>query len=117
MAAREMALAAYRHVLRSARIAFEGDSIRLTAARSAAREGFEGNKTLPPGGEAALSGIQHAEGVAQILRENVVQGKATDSDGSKYKLRIHQETELGDNETLMGGTGLNSNVTGKCGQL
>lgn len=52
------------------------------AARSAAREGFETNRSLPA--PAAAESIEHAEGVAKILRENLVQGQATDGEGTKY---------------------------------
>jgi len=113
-ATREMALSAYRQLLRSTRLAFEGDIPRLLAARSAAREIFEANRGLSRNDTEAVKQIQHAEGVAQVLRENVVQGKAVDSDTSRYKLRIHEHTERGDNESLkMEG----STITGKCGQL
>ena len=41
--------------------------------------------------------IEHAQGVAQILRENVVQGRNTG--GDTYKLNIHEHTQRSDNAT------------------
>ncbi|KAF1982299.1 hypothetical protein K402DRAFT_438651 [Aulographum hederae CBS 113979] len=95
-----MALPAYRHLLRSARIAFQGDTIRLSAALSQARAGFEMNRNLPSSSPEAAQQITHAEDVARILRENLVQGQAMDEAGDRYKLNIHEHTERGDNETI-----------------
>jgi len=105
-----MALAAYRHLLRSVHLAFKGtpstifprlqqlcasrshtnttnspgDSLRLPAALGAAREGFEANRHLSAHSKEASNQIAHAEDVAKILRENVVQGQALDEGGSRY---------------------------------
>lgn len=49
------------------------------AARRAARDGFEQNKALE--GKDLTQGIQHAEDVAKILKENVVQGRPDASTG------------------------------------
>ncbi|KAF1812805.1 hypothetical protein P152DRAFT_395925 [Eremomyces bilateralis CBS 781.70] len=95
-----MALAAYRHLLRAARIAFEGDAYRLTAARKAARDGFESSRALKPDSEEAVNNIVHAEAVSKFLMENLVQGKAMDGEAERYKLRIHERTERGDNESI-----------------
>jgi len=94
-----MALAAYRHLLRATRIAFEGDHHLLHAARSQAREGFDKARSLDTGSEEAVKSIGHAEGVADVLKHNVVQGKQL---GAKedFKLRIHEHTERGDNDTI-----------------
>ncbi|KAF2745466.1 hypothetical protein M011DRAFT_478978 [Sporormia fimetaria CBS 119925] len=104
-----MALNAYRHLLRSTRIAFQGDIPTLTAARYRAREAFEANRALAPGSEELTKQITHAEEVAKFVRENLVQGVATGDDS--FKLRIHEHTERGDNEdikkakgTTLGGT-------------
>lgn len=76
-----MALAAYRHLLRATRIAFQGDYPLLHAARTQARAGFENLSSLDPSSEEASKGIAHAEGVAEVLRHNVVQGvRQGDSD-------------------------------------
>ncbi|KAI1744769.1 hypothetical protein F4680DRAFT_235063 [Xylaria scruposa] len=88
---------AYRNLLRAARLAFHGDSTMLTAARSSIREGFRANAALEPSSPEFPAAVKHADEVATILRQNVVQGK---KDGDRYKLRIHEETERGDNDTI-----------------
>ncbi|KAF2026181.1 mitochondrial zinc maintenance protein 1, mitochondrial [Setomelanomma holmii] len=96
---REMALVAYRNLLRSARIAFQGDMNTLFAARAEVRRNFESNRNLTVGSEEFSKQITHAEKVAKFLRENVVQGQAADNEGN-YKLRIHEHIERGDNEDI-----------------
>jgi complex III assembly factor LYRM7 len=112
-----MALAAYRHILRSARIAFQGttsdprtkqieaniltspgDPTRLTAAKAAARSGFLSNRSLTDQKEIEDS-IQHARDVGTILQQNVVQGQYNEAK-ERYKLKIHEKIERGDNETI-----------------
>jgi len=97
-----MALAAYRHVLRATRIAFNGDARLLLSARHQARSSFAVNSALLPSSPEATSQIAHAEDVATILRQNVVQGQKVGGGGpgEKYQLRIHEETERGDNESI-----------------
>ncbi|CBX91078.1 hypothetical protein LEMA_P061120.1 [Plenodomus lingam JN3] len=80
---REMALVAYRNLLRSTRIAFQGDINVLSAARAEVRKNFESNRSLSAGSEEYTKQITHAEEVAKFLRENVVQGQATDA--GKYR--------------------------------
>ncbi|KAI1163848.1 hypothetical protein F5B18DRAFT_651174 [Nemania serpens] len=92
------ALPAYRNLLRAARLAFQGDGTMLTAARSSIREGFRANAALEPTSPEFPAAVKHAEEVATILRQNVVQGKR--EEGDLYKLRIHEETERGDNDTV-----------------
>lgn len=77
-----MALAAYRHILRATRIAFSGDLPLLHASRSQARQGFDGLRSLEASSSEADEAIKHAEGVAEVLLTNVVQGKRMD--GSSY---------------------------------
>ncbi|KAI0487775.1 hypothetical protein F4859DRAFT_510344 [Xylaria cf. heliscus] len=91
------ALPAYRNLLRAARLAFQGDGTMLRAARSTIREGFRANAALEPTSPEFPAAVKHAEDIATILRQNVVQGM---KDGDRYKLRIHEETERGDNETI-----------------
>jgi len=96
---REMALVAYRNLLRSARIAFQGtqstasssflethidtgDMNTLSAARAEARKNFESNRNLTAGSAELSKQITHAEEVAKFLRENVVQGQAKDDEGN-----------------------------------
>ncbi|KAI1185972.1 mitochondrial zinc maintenance protein 1, mitochondrial [Nemania serpens] len=91
------ALPAYRNLLRAARLAFQGDVTMLTAARSSIREGFRANAALEPSSPEFPAAVKHAEEVATILRQNVVQGR---KEGDTYKLQIHEETERGDNDTV-----------------
>ncbi|CAO2648098.1 Nn.00g090200.m01.CDS01 [Neocucurbitaria sp. VM-36] len=107
-----MALVAYKNLLRSARIAFQGDMPTLFAARAEARKNFEQNRNLSAGSEELSKSITHAEEVAKFLRENVVQGQATE--GDKYKLRIHEHTERGDNEDIKKGKGSSTLGGVKC---
>ena len=102
---REMALVAYRNLLRSARIAFQGkrhprnshaqptdartgDLNVLFAARAEVRKNFEANRHLQTGSDELSKQITHAQEVAKFLRENVVQGEATD-DAGNYSTRLH----------------------------
>ncbi|KAI9770008.1 MAG: Mitochondrial zinc maintenance protein 1, mitochondrial [Geoglossum simile] len=108
-----MALAAYRHLLRSTCIAFRDDARLLIAAKGSARQAFENNRPLPPSSTEALSGIAHAEGVARVLRHNVVQGIRQGESAKSYKLRIHEDIERGDNESIkMAGGAIPA--TGQC---
>ncbi|KAK9465865.1 mitochondrial zinc maintenance protein 1, mitochondrial [Lipomyces arxii] len=108
-------LSTYRNLLRATRVAFENDTRLLLAARQQARDGFEAGKRELSGNDADLEEIdrrlEHAVGVALVLRTNVVQGERTkkDEDEDVYKLRIHKYTEMGDNESVKGGK---SNLSG-----
>ena len=121
-----MALAAYRHLLRSTRIAFQGSSLLpslpgtrnligvsllssryrynplrkasqftntigdaplLHAARSEARNNFRKNASLQSNDPALAAAIKHAEEVAQILRQNVVQGRKAEGTGEEEGAR------------------------------
>ncbi|KAK5999115.1 Mitochondrial zinc maintenance protein 1 [Cladobotryum mycophilum] len=94
-----MSLAAYRSVMRAARTAFQGDAHVLAAAQTQIRQTFQENSSL----ESAKiqDAIKHAEDVAKILRENVVQGKQANAEDNTYKLRIHEHTERGDNDSIL----------------
>jgi len=52
-----------------------GDLPLLTAARAEARNNFRKNASLRPEDPAVAPAIAHAEEVAKILKENIVQGK------------------------------------------
>lgn len=80
-----MALAAYRHLLRATRIAFQGDIQLLQASRSQVRQGFEDKRSLETSSAETGEAIQHAEGVAEILRANIVQGRKDDGKDSYSK--------------------------------
>ncbi|KAK3298683.1 uncharacterized protein B0H64DRAFT_385815 [Chaetomium fimeti] len=92
------ALTAYRHLMRAARIAFEGDVRTLDAAKQSIRQGFRDKASLPPSDPSIQPAIQHAQEVASFLKANLVQGKR--EEGGKYKLRIHEHTERGDNDSI-----------------
>ncbi|KAI8937369.1 Mitochondrial zinc maintenance protein 1, mitochondrial [Plenodomus lindquistii] len=109
---REMALVAYRNLLRSTRIAFQGDMTVLSAARAEVRKNFESNRSLSAGSDEYTKQIAHAEEVAKFLRENVVQGQATDTD--QYQLRIHEHTERGNNEDIKKSKGTTLGGSTKC---
>ncbi|KAL7948039.1 hypothetical protein V8C42DRAFT_316488 [Trichoderma barbatum] len=107
-----MSLVAYRNLMRAARIAFQGDIHVLSAAQSQIRQGFQENRALDSS-SSIQTAIRHAEDVATILRENVVQGRKMESKGDehKYKLRIHEHTERGDNDSILTA----GNKSGGCG--
>ncbi|KAL6718274.1 Mitochondrial zinc maintenance protein 1, mitochondrial [Lecanora helva] len=70
-----MALAAYRHVLQSFRIAFRDDARMLSAARVEARFKFESSRSLDSDSLEVKNKVAEAEEVARILRQNLVQGQ------------------------------------------
>ncbi|KAI9046960.1 hypothetical protein LZ554_009035 [Drepanopeziza brunnea f. sp. 'monogermtubi'] len=105
-----MALPAYRSLLRSARLAFAGDAPLLKAARQEAHHAFRKNAALSPEDPLLAPAIAHANDVAKILRENVVQGKL---ENDRYKLRIHEHTERGDNDTIKMPNGQKVVIDGK----
>ncbi|KAH0430842.1 putative mitochondrial protein fmp16 [Colletotrichum kahawae] len=109
-----MSVPAYRHLWRAARIAFKGDDRVLTAAKQQIRQGFRDQASLAPSDASLRQAIEKAEDIAKILRQNIVQGKQDET--RVYKLRIHEDTERGDNDSVktaggsqatMGGCGCN----------
>ena len=56
-----------------------GDTHLLHAARTQARDGFDKHRSLEASSKEATDGISHAEGVAEVLKHNIVQGKQVDS--------------------------------------
>ena len=74
-----------------------GDTPTLHASRQFARDSFSKSRRLDPAGVEAAQGVEHAQGVTQILRENVVQGKH--KEGETYKLNLHEFTQRMENET------------------
>lgn len=75
------------------------DDVMLRSSRAFARSEFRTGAKLIPNGPEAAQGVEHAQGVAQILRENVVQGIKVGDVGEKYKLNIHEHTQRLDNDT------------------
>lgn len=65
-----------------------GDLPTLTAARLQVRQGFESNRGLSTGSDEVNKGIQYAEDVALILRQNVVQGQAQEGDDHYSKIQL-----------------------------
>ncbi|KAI1004827.1 hypothetical protein K3495_g3388 [Podosphaera aphanis] len=117
-----MAAAAYRQLLRSTRIAFQNDHPLRLAARSQARAAFEEKASLSPTSPECAAALTHAADVSQFLLRNLVQGRRVDPEKEnekvKYKLRIHEFTELGDNNTIKGQNNATLKVEGVpcCGQ-
>lgn len=113
-----MALSAYRNLLRSIQIAFQGDTRLLTSALGTARSNFDSSRSLPQQSPEASAAIQHAKEVASVLRTNVVQGREVDGkEGGKFQLRIHEDIERGSNETVKlarGQATLEQGVSGGC---
>ncbi|KAJ5594640.1 Mitochondrial zinc maintenance protein 1 [Penicillium hispanicum] len=92
------AISAYRQLLRATRVAFRDDSRVLLAARQEARRNFDQNRRV--GIDTGLQ-INHAIEVANLLRHNLVQGAREDGDdAAKWELRIHDEIERGDNDSI-----------------
>ncbi|KAJ5726838.1 Mitochondrial zinc maintenance protein 1 [Penicillium malachiteum] len=92
------ALSAYRQVIRATRVAFRDDVRVMMAARQEARRNFDQNRRV-----AIDTGMQinHAIEVANILRHNLVQGAREDgNEAAKWELRIHDEIERGDNDSI-----------------
>ncbi|CEI61227.1 hypothetical protein FVEN_g6047 [Fusarium venenatum] len=92
------ALNAYRHLMRAARIAFQGDAPVMSAAQIQIRNEFRQKATIDASD--APAAIKHAEEVAKVLRQNVVQGRRIEDGKDSYKLRIHKDIERGDNESI-----------------
>ncbi|KAF4982683.1 hypothetical protein FZEAL_1745 [Fusarium zealandicum] len=106
------ALNAYRSLIRAAKFAFQGDAPILSAAQVQIRNEFRQKASLDASD--APAAIKHAEDVAKVLRQNVVQGKQIKEGEDRYKLRIHEEIERGDNESIKT-AGLGSVQGGCCG--
>lgn len=93
-----MSLKAYRTALRATQIAFKQDLPVLRAARLQIKDGMIKNKDLPEA--QANEEIEKLNEISKFLVKNIVQGKMTDG---KYFLNFHEQTELGDNETIKQG--------------
>ncbi|KAK6543268.1 Mitochondrial zinc maintenance protein 1, mitochondrial [Orbilia ellipsospora] len=95
------AIQAYRSLLRASRLAFQGDSRLLLASQHQIRSQFERERDNPESEakDTADSKIQHAFEVAKYLRQNIVQAAKAEGEDT-FKLRIHDETERGDNESV-----------------
>ncbi|AAS53709.1 AFR338Wp [Eremothecium gossypii ATCC 10895] len=96
MSTSSRALAAYRNALRATKVAFGEDVRMLVAARKAMRHGM----LAPDASLPVEDQITHMNDIATFLRRNLVQGKKVSGKDDVYQLRIHEETELGDNATI-----------------
>lgn len=107
---RKQALLAYRHGLKATRVAFNGDTRMLLAARSEMKKGMMN----PDMSKSTQEQIQHLEEVATFLRRNVVQGEKVEGDEERYRLNFHKDIELGDNESIKQKTEFKARPFKKC---
>lgn len=92
------ARSAYRQLLRATRVAFRDDIRVLIASRKEARRNFDAHRRLAV--DTPMQ-INHAIEVANLLRHNLVQGVREQGDeDAKWELRIHEEIERGDNDSI-----------------
>lgn len=91
-------LSTYRGLIRAANLAFEHDLLAKKSAYDRIRSEYRDCGELDQAEKRKR--IQFAKDCAHILRTNVVQGvrKEESSDRPVYQLRIHEESELGDND-------------------
>ncbi|KAK6347747.1 Mitochondrial zinc maintenance protein 1, mitochondrial [Orbilia javanica] len=92
------AIHAYRALLRAAQAAFQGDSKLLLASHREIRAQFERNLGSASGDDKEEK-VKHAFEVAKFLKQNVVQAEKVDGQ-EQFKLRLRDETERGDNESI-----------------
>ncbi|KAK9488289.1 mitochondrial zinc maintenance protein 1, mitochondrial [Lipomyces starkeyi] len=87
MSRRQQVLSSYRALLRATRNAFDGDHRVFTAARQQVRQGYEtGRNELtsdPKDCDEIDKRLEHASGVALLLRSNIVQGELQPGKTSK----------------------------------
>lgn len=99
MSSRAKALVAYRGALRAIGTAFQGDLRTITAARQKLRNEMKAEKSSEHPEFTAEQRIELLNQVSTFLKRNIVQG-VKNGGQEKYELRIHKETELGDNDEL-----------------
>jgi complex III assembly factor LYRM7 len=82
----------------------------LNASREQIRQGFY----QPDESKSVDARIKHLEDVSKFLLSNIVQAKKNET--GKYRLNIHEHTELGDNESVKKAKAtLQSQGNGCCG--
>lgn len=91
-------LSAYRNALRATKVAFRQDLPILTAARLQIKENIRNNSNLNNESNELKEAIEKLNDVSKFLISNVVQGEKQ-QDG-RYFLNFHEDTELGDNESI-----------------
>ncbi|WBW72989.1 mitochondrial respiratory chain complex III assembly protein, LYR family Mzm1 [Schizosaccharomyces osmophilus] len=84
----------FRNLWRASKEVFEGDAVILEDARTRIRSGFRESAGLA--GDQAKEKIELGNGVASILRNNVVQ--AVKKDDGVYSLKIRDSTEMNENK-------------------
>lgn len=62
---------------------YAGDLPLLHAARAEARNNFRKNASLEPNDPAVAEAVKHAEAVALILKQNIVQGKKIEGESNE----------------------------------
>jgi hypothetical protein len=70
----------------------QGDAPLLHAARTEARNSFQKNAMLSPNSPESVAAVSHAEEVAKILKQNVVQGKKEGEDLYSKSFQFELET-------------------------
>jgi hypothetical protein len=70
-----------------------GDLPVLHAARSTIRDSFRNNSSIDPSSPEYAPAIAHAEQVAKLLRENIVQGKKIEGD-ERYSMSTFHAMNL-----------------------
>ncbi|KAG7092400.1 hypothetical protein E1B28_008757 [Marasmius oreades] len=114
---RRSARAAYRALYRASSFTFAGDEPVLKAFRSKMREDALAAKaeTDPI---AYQQHTKHARDIATFLRRNIVRAtkvEAADTDNSQatWTLHLHDQTELGDNESIKNSPKMESSRTSR----
>ncbi|KAG9065478.1 hypothetical protein KI688_001764 [Linnemannia hyalina] len=96
---RHQVLGAYRNLLKAQKLTFKGDWATLAAAREKTYTEF--NLKRSETDETKIKEQLHlAEQVASLLRHNLAQAVQVDGNKNLYSLKLNEEHELGDNETL-----------------
>ncbi|ODV83569.1 hypothetical protein CANARDRAFT_185053, partial [[Candida] arabinofermentans NRRL YB-2248] len=98
MSQKSLILKSYREALRATHLAFRNDLQTLSAARSTIKNKMK-LKVDPEQPEWDLNQrLLHLDGVSTFLKRNIVQEMEVVED--RWFLNIHNETELGDNDTI-----------------
>ncbi|ORZ07968.1 hypothetical protein BCR41DRAFT_359716 [Lobosporangium transversale] len=96
---RQQVLSAYRNLLKAQRQTFKGDWTTLTAARQKTYTEFDSKRNETD--EAKIKQqLELANQVASLLRHNLAQAVRVEGSNDVYSLKLTEEHELGDNETL-----------------
>ncbi|KAF8942681.1 hypothetical protein BGZ47_006226 [Haplosporangium gracile] len=96
---RHQILGAYRNLLKAQKQTFKGDWATLAAARE--KTYIEFNLKRNETDETKIKEQLHlAEQVASLLRHNLAQAVQVEGKNDLYSLKLNEEHELGDNETL-----------------